>query len=176
MNELEKTNLESDFTQSKFYTVKNGDTIYSIAKKFFGDTEEYKKIMDLNSLTNSRIFVGQTLRLPESLNSDIILYKVKAGDTLWSISEKILGYGPKYNDIMILNNLTSDVIYPGQILKISINEIVSPEVYIVKPKDTLWKIAKETLDDGRRYKEIMKLNNLNSEDIRVGQRLILPEK
>ena len=77
---------------------------------------------------------------------------------------------------MTLNGLTSDMIYPGQILKISIDESVSPKTYIVKPGDTLWKISQEFLGDGKRYTEIIKLNNLESGDLRVGQNLNLPIK
>ena len=49
------------------------------------------------------------------------------------------------------------------------------ESYFVKPGDTLWRIATEFLKDGNRYVEIMKLNNLDSPDIGVGQRLNLPK-
>ena len=45
-------------------------------------------------------------------------YGVKKGDTLWVISEKLLGSGSKYKQIMELNSLASDVIFPGQVLKI----------------------------------------------------------
>ena len=45
-------------------------------------------------------------------------YSVKKGDTLWSISERYLGSGSKYKEILALNNLNSDTIYVGQSLKI----------------------------------------------------------
>lgn len=48
--------------------------------------------------------------------------------------------------------------------------------YIVKSGDSLWKIAKNELGKGIRYPEIKKLNGLNSNTIRVGQVLKLPEK
>ena len=76
---------------------------------------------------------------------------------------------------MTLNGLTSDMIYPGQIIKITVDGEISPETYIVKPGDTLWRIATKFLKDGNRYVEIMKLNNLDSPDIGVGQRLNLPK-
>lgn len=176
MNRTNNINLEPDFTQNMFYTVENGDTIQGIAQKILGDSEQYRKIMELNGLTNSRVFAGQILRIPENLSSNVIAYRVRQGDTLWSISERFLGYGPRYNEIMSLNGLTNDMIYPGQILHISIDESVSPETYTVKSGDTLWKIAREMLGDGKRYTEIMKLNNLATGDLRVGQTLNLPSK
>ncbi len=45
-------------------------------------------------------------------------YTVKKGDTLWGISEKYLGKGTRYKEIMTLNNLKSDVINVGTVLKI----------------------------------------------------------
>lgn len=43
-------------------------------------------------------------------------YIVQAGDSLWSIAEKLLGSGAAYILIKTANNLTSDMIYPGQVL------------------------------------------------------------
>ena len=45
-------------------------------------------------------------------------YKVKAGDTLWSIAEQFLGDGSKYPEIKSFNGLNSDLIRVGQVLKI----------------------------------------------------------
>ena len=45
-------------------------------------------------------------------------YIVKDGDSLWAIAAAYLGEGSKYNEIKILNGLTSDTIYTGQILKL----------------------------------------------------------
>lgn len=48
--------------------------------------------------------------------------------------------------------------------------------YIVKAGDTLWKIAKELLGNGSRYGEIIKLNGIKNDLIRVGQVLKIPKK
>ena len=45
-------------------------------------------------------------------------YTVQKGDTLWRIAEKELGRGTRYPEIKKLNGLTSDTIYPGQVLKL----------------------------------------------------------
>ena len=45
-------------------------------------------------------------------------YTVKKGDTLWTIAQKLLGAGSKYTEIKALNSLSSDTIYPEQVLKI----------------------------------------------------------
>lgn len=174
-NMTESKNIEPDFNEPTFYTVEKGDTLRNIAKKIFGDPEQYRRLMELNNLTRPIIFAGQTLRIPQTVNSDIMSYRVVAGDTLWKIAERFLGYGPRYEEIMRLNKLTSDMIYPGQILKIRSEQHNSPEYYTVQKGDTLWKIAQNHLGNGNRYTEIMRANNLKNGNLRVGQALLIPQ-
>lgn len=47
-----------------------------------------------------------------------IMHTVVKNDSLWAIAEKYLGNGSRYKEIKKLNNLKSDTIFPGQILKI----------------------------------------------------------
>ena len=171
-----KIPLNSESYEPMFYTVQKGDTLRSIAKKFFGNPDEYRKIMELSGMSRPIIYPGQTLRIPKLNDPNIILHRVKPGDTLWKLSEKYLGYGPRYDEIMSLNRLTTDMIYAGQILKIPVEQKTSPRVYRVRAGDTLWKIAQNLLGDGNKYAEIMSLNNLQSGNIRVGQILNLPGK
>ena len=48
------------------------------------------------------------------------------------------------------------------------------KLYMVSPKDNLWKIAEEQIGDGTRYTEIRELNGLTCNVIRVGMQLVLP--
>ena len=174
-NQLPINGFKYDLNELSFYTVEKGDTLRGIAKKVLGEPEKFRKIMELNGLTEPIVFPGQILRIPENINSNIVIYRVKRGDKLWNIAERFLNYGPRYEEIMSLNGLTNDMIYPGQILKIAIDETVSPITYTVKSGDTLWKIAREFLGDGKRYIEIMKINNLENGNLRVVQKLNLPK-
>lgn len=47
-----------------------------------------------------------------------VTYKVKRGDSLWSIAKANLGNGSRWTEIKSLNNLTSNTIYAGQTLKL----------------------------------------------------------
>ena len=47
------------------YKVQRGDTLWSIAKRTYGDGTQYKRIVSANpSVRNDRLVVGQTLTLP----------------------------------------------------------------------------------------------------------------
>jgi 5'-nucleotidase len=47
------------------YTIKRGDTLYSIARAHYGDGKQYKKIMAANpGLTPTHMKVGQVITLP----------------------------------------------------------------------------------------------------------------
>lgn len=47
------------------YTVKKGDTLWSIASKQLGSGSKYKVIMSMNQLNTQRIYIGQILYLPK---------------------------------------------------------------------------------------------------------------
>ena len=50
--------------KQKMYTVVKGDSLWSIAVKFYGKGSQYKKIMEANGLTSDIIKVGQQLLIP----------------------------------------------------------------------------------------------------------------
>lgn len=94
------------------YVVKRGDSLWKIANQYMGAGELYPLIKSLNDLSSDTITVGMKLRIPLERHS----YTVKPGDSLWNIAKQFLGSGSLYPVIKKLNNLTGDIIYPGQIL------------------------------------------------------------
>ena len=151
--------------EGSYYTVKSGDTLWSIAKKFGISVSDLK---DANGLTSSILRLGQVLIIPikevKPLNENI--YIVKSGDTLYKIARN---YDTTVNEIMRLNGLTSTLISVGQRLSIPLN--ANFDAYIVKSGDTLYKIANEY---GITVDELKSLNSLNNNIISIGQVLKLP--
>ena len=50
-----------------------------------------------------------------------------------------------------------------------------PRYYIIKKVDTLWTVAKKTLGNGGRWKDIIKANpGLDPKNLRIGQKIIIP--
>lgn len=94
------------------YIVKSGDSLYSIAKKYNTSVD---KIKQLNNLNSNLLSIGQTLKIPNSNNTTDLTYKVVSGDSLYSIAKK---YNTTVNKIKTNNNLNSNLLSIGQILKI----------------------------------------------------------
>ena len=144
------------------YTVVNGDTLYSIAKRYNTTVDEIKS---LNNLTSNILKVGEVLRIPDT--NDYITYTVVSGDTLYSIARK---YNTTVDEIKNLNNLTNNILKIGEVLKIP-NNTNNYTSYIVNKGDTLYSIARKyntTVD------EIKRLNNLQDNILKIGEVLKIP--
>ena len=101
------------------YTVLNGDNLSLIASKY---NMSWQTLAAANNIENPNlIYPGQVIKIPLFKNER--LYTVKKGDTLWSIAECQYGDGTKYAYIKSANELASDTIYPGQLLKIPNQEV-----------------------------------------------------
>lgn len=99
------------------YTVKSGDSLYSIAKRYNTTIDELKRI---NNLSSNLLSIGQTLLLPNGNNnvtdSDTnayITYIVQRGDNLYNIARD---YNTTVSEIKRINNLSTDLLSIGQTL------------------------------------------------------------
>lgn len=154
------------------HLVKNGETLYSIAKKYGITVQQLK---DYNGLKNNIIKVDQTLIIPKTT------HVVVKGDTLFSIARK---NGLTVDELKAANNLTSSTIYVGQTLSLIKNTTTQPKssqsvfygekvesgTYTVVPGDTLWNIAKRfqiSVDS------LKKTNNIKNDYVLIGQKLTI---
>ena len=99
-------------------------------------------------------------------------YTVKQGDTLYGISNQ---FGVSVTELAKINNVTTNNIKAGQILKIPSNSGTNPDsqfIYTVVKGDSLYNIA---LRYNTTVKKIIDLNNLKSNDLKIGQKLKIPE-
>jgi nucleoid-associated protein YgaU len=105
-------------------------------------------------------------------------YTVNRGDSLWTIAEKHLGSGSRWQEIYNLNSdsigQNPDFLRTGSQLKLpgEVNlHIAQAETYVVQPGDNLWSIAKEHLGSGEKWGE---LYQANMQTIGSNPRLIFP--
>ena len=107
------------------YTVKKGDSLSSIAKKY---NTTYTAIMKTNNLKSTSIKIGQklevgnttakatTAKTPAKATATTTTYTVKKGDTLSTIAKK---HGTTYQALLSLNGLKNTNIKVGQKLKVN---------------------------------------------------------
>lgn len=166
------------------YTVKKGDNLYAISKKYLTTVDE---IMKLNNLKTTSISIGQVLRIPEMYTKEEDMYMpsytsytVKNKDTLYSIAKQ------NNIDIDLLkkdNALTNNILHVGQILKIRVpsntyyeieecfgNDYTKSDTYIVQKGDNLYSISKKF---NTSVDTIKKKNNLTTNILSIGQKLII---
>ena len=175
------TDSELTLPNYKNYTVKKGDSLYSIARE---NNISVDTLMKDNALTNTNLSVGQSLkiRIPttdtsieECFGEDYIpptslsytTYVVKKGDNLYTIAKN---YNTSVNAIQSLNNLNSTALSVGQTLKIPSTGNTGQITYIVKSGDSLYSIAKKY---NTSVDNIKRKNNLTSNILSVGQKLII---
>lgn len=147
-----------------YYTVKSGDTLYSIAKKY-GITVD--KLKDLNNLKSNMISINQKLLVNDQKKDQTTnAYVVEKGDTLYSIAKK---YSTTVSKIKELNNLKSDTLSIGQ--ELIIPNSFDVKTHMVKPGDTLYSIARKY---NTTVNAIKVANNLTSNVLSIGKELIIP--
>lgn len=150
---------------SNYYTVKSGDSLWSISRKFGVTVNELKKV---NNLSSNLLSIGQNLIIPgKKNNTSSNEYVVKKGDTLYGIANK---YNVSIDNLKSYNNLSTDSLSIGQIIKIPDNKANSNE-YVVKSGDSLYSISRKY---GVSVDELMSVNNLKSTVLSVGQVLKIP--
>lgn len=148
------------------YVVQKGDSLYSIANKLGTTVSELKKE---NNLTTNTLQIGEVLRIPtkEIYEGEENVYIVQKGDTLYSVA---MANNTTVDELKKANNLTSNILSTGQLLKIP-SALLPESTYIVKKGDSLYSIANKyntTVD------ELKRINNLTSNILSIGQVLKLP--
>ena len=167
------------------YTVKAGDSLWGISQTYGTTVNNLKQI---NNLSSNVIYVGQVLKLKQQSNSTsnqtpqltTDTYTVQSGDTLWGIANT---HDTTVNNLKQINDLTSDTIYVGQVLKLKQRSTTqqessqpsqsnSSDFYTVKAGDSLWKIA---MGNDLTVSHLKQMNNLTTNTIYVDQQLRIKE-
>ena len=178
-------------TKPIVYTVKAGDNLWNISRKYGISVEV---IIDVNNLRDKDLLsLGQKLEIPaigggvsnsnQKQEPTIVTYTVVKGDNLWSISQR---YDVKMNTIISTNNLKEiSRLSIGQKLKLPITnmDIAKAEgyskdaaaeeiVYYVKKGESLWTISR---DYNVKLESIIAANSItDASKISTGQQLRIP--
>jgi membrane-bound lytic murein transglycosylase D len=179
-----KITSSTDKKKAKTYTVQEGDNLTAIAEDY-GVT--VSQIKEWNDIDGDVIIPGQVLKLysdagpkdnPKKTNKKAKTYVVQKGDNLTDIAAN---NGVTVEQIKEWNELDNDVIYSGQILKLygskettkkKEKESSKTQYHTVKKGETLARIA-EKYDVT--IAELKKWNKLKSDDIIIGQKLVIKQ-
>lgn len=185
LNELEKSGqvvrkyyqrrLPSDSSKDYYYIIRNTPNNETLIVEYgFLDNEAEAKRLKSNykkyaeAVVRAVTLYGGYKYIPVSGSN---YYVIKKGDSLWSIAR---ANGLTVDELKSLNNLISNVLHVGDTLLISSADSTDDDgndnYYVVKSGDTLWSIARKY---NLSVNELKTLNNLSSNALSVGQRLIV---
>jgi murein DD-endopeptidase MepM/ murein hydrolase activator NlpD len=102
--------------ECKYHKVKSGETLEKIARNYGVSVQELIKAN--KNINPNKLKVGENLCIPQKTSTktqDYAIYKVKKGDTLYSIAKK---FGVDVQELKSFNNLKSEKIIEGQEIKI----------------------------------------------------------
>lgn len=168
------------------HTVKSGESLISIAKKYNSGAMELAQINGFKTWKTS-VRIGQKLKLPTenttvaartvaskptpvvakkvvAKSTQPITYKVQSGDNLTDLAKM---FNTSINDLKKQNSLKRPTLFVGQKLRIPGTK---QGVYIVKRGDHLTKLSREF---NTSMEALIKINNLDQKKIYPGQKIIV---
>lgn len=194
------------------YTVQSGDSVWKISNDH-GIT--MAQLIEWNNIKNNFVYPGQQLIVSNGGSSNTgantgntsgsnssnssssntasgTKYTVKAGDSVWSVSNK---YGITMAQLIQWNNIQNNFIYPGQQLTVSnsgstnsassntgssantnnsssanTGSSSSQGTYTVKAGESVWSVANK---NGITMNQLIQWNNIKNNFIYPGQQLIV---
>ena len=205
-------NTNSSSATSTTYTVQSGDSVWKISNDH-GIT--MAQLIEWNNIKNNFVYPGQQLIVSNGGSSNTgantgntsgsnssnssssntasgTKYTVKAGDSVWSVSNK---YGITMAQLIQWNNIQNNFIYPGQQLTVSnsgstnsassntgssantnnsssanTGSSSSQGTYTVKAGESVWSVANK---NGITMNQLIEWNNIKNNFIYPGQTLIV---
>ncbi|HGV8405225.1 TPA: LysM peptidoglycan-binding domain-containing protein [Enterococcus faecium] len=209
-------NTNSGSATSTTYTVQSGDSVWKISNDH-GIT--MAQLIEWNDIKNNFVYPGQQLIVSNGGSSNAgantgsntgntsgsssssssssntasgTKYTVKAGDSVWSVSNK---YGITMAQLIQWNNIQNNFIYPGQQLTVSnsgstnstsgntgsstntnnsssvnTGSSSSQGTYTVKAGESVWSVANK---NGITMDQLIEWNNIKNNFIYPGQQLIV---
>jgi len=151
---LSTYNADADITTSK-YKVVEGDTLWSIAEKSYGDGFKWTEIAKANNITNATdLEKGVQLTIPDLKNSGAETEQISLTATVAPTS--------KVAEAIVSN--PTEVIAQAR--------TITGNTYTVVRDDSLWDIAIRAYGNGYRWVEIAKANNLTNPDLIFSENIL----
>ncbi len=164
------------------YTVKEGDTLFIIAQKYYDDGNKYTEIVEENSLPGDAIEVGQELTIPNLEDSLAEASATPSGsispEMAMASSEPSSEPSPSGQAMTEASPSTmtdSEKGTGGAENQTTWGEAITGDTYTVAADDWLSKIAGRAYGDITKYQTIAQANNISNPDrIEIGTVLRIP--
>ena len=115
-----------------------------------------------------------SLRIEKVQDKVVVIHEVEKGETLYALSKR---YGAQINEVIAFNEISDNTISLGQVLRIPLvpvsgpaNKSTAETIHVVQTGETLFSISQKY---GLRVYQLKEMNNLNSNDISIGQELVI---
>ncbi|HAW08489.1 MAG TPA: hypothetical protein DCW42_04865 [Bacteroidetes bacterium] len=157
---------EKNFSGSSLtHTVKEGETLYTIAQTYGKTVPDLKALNNLNE--DNQITVGQVITISQENQQAItktITHKVRKGETLSKIASR---YNVTTSSIKSLNKLKKDRIVTGQKIKIPVqSEELASNTSTKVNKSTSERIVMHKIKSGESMEKIAKMYNVTTNQIK----------
>lgn len=180
-----RSNNDTNPLECIVYTVKKGDTLYNISKKYNTTVDELKRY---NNLQTNTLNIGDRIVIPCNVennynDNNYVTYTVLRGDSLYSIANK---FGTTVESIKELNDLKSNLLNIGDKLIVDDRRGISSVLecfgnvvdtnerylnYMVVKGDNLYDLARKF---NTSVDQIKLINNLKDNNLSIGEILKVP--
>lgn len=186
-NEIEVVNKKTDDKKTKTIRVKEGDSLYGLAREYNMKLSEIVELNNINKPYN--IYIGQRIKVydnevrKQQPKTEYKTVKIQQGDNLLRIA---LNNNSTLREIATINNIKPPYkVYVGQKIKVPVKnnseiknspntKTTNKEYYKVQKGDNLYSISRDT---GISVGNLISYNNLKKPyNIYVGQKLYLKNR
>lgn len=151
------------------YVVEKGDVLWTIAEKIYGDGTKHTLIAKANKLENGQLRIGQKLVIPAApaAPAPAVADVAKPGPAPF-------GAPVTPGDTSVPTPVTPVAPAPVTPTTAPASAAGATE-YVVKEGDGYWSIAQKVYGDGAKWYVIEKANKVDSRQLRVGMKLVIPK-
>lgn len=150
--------------QPRYHIVQSGENLPVIAKQYYGPEDGNRRIViqELYEANSDVLDSPDKIRVNDKLVIPPLEQLLNGSDTTLTASAQT-------QEPSLLSRF-AEFFEP-------VDSDKPARLYVVQKGESLWGIAQKTLGDGRRYKEILKMNGgiNNPDDVRVGMTLKIPQ-
>lgn len=152
------------------YTVKEGDTLFTIAQKYYGEGSKYSEIIKDNKLSGESIEVGQELNIPklETATAEASASPVESASPSATPDSAMASASPEAiaeASTQPFAPATGEKGTGGATNQTTWGEVIATDTYTVQANDWLSKIAGRAYGDIMQYNKIAEANNIANPDL-----------